>query len=352
MDSIRLFSASSSARLKNTSIKSLLQCNSIEKWFMSLIQLANHPSYSTSSINLQIEKLNTTDLLYLNNLFVNLKYVDFINSLYFFKTKPHFLCVNNCSVEQLLAIKNKLSCLYIFIELIQKSTSKVITQRGLVENQDYLFHGEEIQDGIEVSIFLSYRSVILSVLDNYKWYTPIVSEIAPSESAVNQLLKVYTFWFNPSYLVDIAIFFRQKSFENKLNLSNYMLKIFKSLSTTTCLSLYGHFANNHTVKFLRLLKATYLSRNNLPFLPCSKIQIKAVKHVFFIINSIMQAVRTALIKRHIKTQNYRYMRISPKEVLSGKRNCQAIERILTFYCPRILQKNKSLNELFFMLEKD
>ncbi|WP_419420089.1 hypothetical protein ACNVED_01980 [Legionella sp. D16C41] len=339
---------------KNIFLKKLIQVVTTEEWLLALVKFANETGNNIDYYQEQLSSLSTDDLLIIDKKLMAQDFIALHNSIFFFKINPNELYPQTIHPEKLISVKTRLKFLYHFIELLQYFSSQLLKQRGLRDKHDYLFHGEEIPAGINIQIKSEHKDLIRQAIKTWRLnHLNLFSESVPEQ--LSEIFRAYKFWFNPISLIDSIMNFYTKAnttktlagskglFLNQLNM------LYQQLTTTDCLNLYGYFSNKDTNYLMRTLLASYQGYKILPrtLLPAEK---EAVLTVYTVLNLVMNTLREELKNRHIVTDPYDHD-IKTKTLTPGRRNLQALQRVLDIYCEPSTVQMTNLEQLFAKLEE-
>ncbi|MGQ3889773.1 hypothetical protein ACQUW5_12175 [Legionella sp. CNM-1927-20] len=338
---------------KSVYLKKLIQANTTEDWLLALVGFANEIGGDIICFQNHLSNLTKDELLILDQKLMKQDFIALNNSIFFFKINPSYLYTEAIHPEKLISIKTRLKFLYNLIELLQYFSSQLLKQRGLKAEYDYLFHGDEIPSGINIDVNSKDQDLIIKALKLWRLnYANL--RIDSSESQLGEIFRAYKFWFNPISLIDSIMNFYAKVTSNKTHIDGRKLFLkqlnlfYHQLTTTECLNLYGYFSNKDTNYLMRTLIATYKGQNLLSK-PLSNFEKEAVLNVYMILYTVMDTLREELKNRHIVTAAYNH-KINDKVLTPGRRNLQALQRILDIYCDHPLKESSCLEELFSKLE--
>ena len=227
--------------------------------------------------------------------------------------------------------------------------------RGINEFHDYLFHGEGLPQGVTINGEEKIRDLIISLIKDWRCSMANCDDLA-HKNKVFDLFHAYKFWFNPNRLIDTAMSLQRQLAENETTenckkFSQEMQLLYTQLTTTECLDLYGYFANKDTCYLMRTLTAVAEAQpvSTLPVLDLSEREIVAQVHNT--LDCIMEALRDELLNRHITTASYARNK-GTKFVKPGRRNLNAVTRIIELYCShKSLAENHTIEQLFSEVEK-
>ncbi|KTC77819.1 hypothetical protein [Legionella brunensis] len=332
-------------------LKTLVEANTCSDWLLAIVAFANDAGENILSSLALLTQLDDKEILRLAALFEQQEVTLTINHIFFFKVNPHKLFKQVLHPEKLLSVKARLAMLHQFIESMYLTVMQTLKQRRLGELHDHLFHGEELSPGITINVESETQHLIIAALK--EWRLPVLdgSDELVIRNKLNDLFLAYKFWFNPNRLIDTAMTLQQQfansgdSNENYKKFSLYMLSLFQHFSTTECLDLYGYFANKDSCYLMRTLAAV-LEDQKIASLPLATLQQKeAIGRVYHVLDCIMEAVREELMNRLITTTPYE-RHSTHKPLKPGRRNLNAINRIMELYSGAVVLENKMLEQLF------
>ncbi|RUQ85248.1 hypothetical protein [Legionella septentrionalis] len=334
-------------------IKPLLHAKSPDEWLSVMVYLAQHQHQQFFPDFNSLCKLTNRQLLHIANAFSQQEYVDVINAIFFFKIQPQKLFVSNVHLEKLVSIKTRLSFLYEFIEKLHFGIQEEFNKRKLGIMQDYLFHSEELPQGIAIEINDACRDLIIATVKSWHMNMKIAAEHRNPEQ-LNEIIRAYKFWFNPNRLIDAVMLLKQNSTSlhetSFAEFHQHMLSLYHELTTTDCLDLYGYFANKDSCYLMRTLLS--LTQNTeISWLPALNVAERNALHsVYSALDCAMNALRDELAARHISTAPYK-RDLHGKKINPGQRNRNAVIRIITLYSKDTAEPNAKIELLFSELEK-
>ncbi|KTD08080.1 hypothetical protein [Legionella jamestowniensis] len=332
-------------------LKILIESQSCAEWLHATVAFANDSGENILSALALLAKLDDTEILQLASLFKRPEIIFTINNLFFYKSNPHQLFKQALHPEKLLSVKARLSMLHQFIESMHQTIMQSLKQRGLGELHDYLLHGDDLPQGITVAIEEEIHKLIITALKEWRLPNIILSDELVAKNKLNNLFRAYKFWFNPNRLIDTVMALQQQSGHNCdtsddcMKFSAYVQELFQQLSTTECLDLYGYFSNKDSCYLMRSLVAV-LEDQKIAALPlATQVQKEAIGRVFHTLDCTMEALRQELLNRHINTAPYSRSS-THKPLKPGRRNLEAISRIMALYANPPVLENKTLEQLF------
>lgn len=342
--------------------RTLLEARSSEEYLTNIVLLAN---LNLKTTILDFNGFSNKELLALTNFFKKERFIYITRAIYYYKLFPEKLFDEKIHSEKIMSVKSRLNLLYEFIEQFHKVLSKIILERHLSELPDDLLHNEDLPKGIEIDCTHEDRLSILSALR--LWRLGLAYQCDTELDELNDrylknIFRAYKFWFNPNRLIDAVMIlklrintFCQENAVNEFNEVNEIfyegvLSQFKKQSTAECLDLYGYFANNDTCYLMRTLLALK-EKITLPWFETDKNILMTIEEVYNALEIVMNALRDELNLRHIKTQSYK--RKLPKDLIKpGRRNKDAITRLVSIYKKVDVRNHDKINELFKLLAFD
>ena len=335
----------------------LLHAQSPENWLAAVVDFAKDTGHNTERHHAQLLQLSDKELLSLYDAFVQEDYVALINCLFFYKLYPERLYSQFIHPEKLLSVKIRLGMLHAFIEFVHHSAILILGQRGIHAEKDYLFHGDEIPQGIGVEEEHKFQEMIAMAVKNWRLTQLFYPDEVKASDKINEIARAYKFWFNPDRLIDAVMSFRTEltgsnayNAEDDSYFASQMHLLYQPVSTSQCIDLYGYFSNKDSCYLMRTLEASF-EGEEIAALPVLTVSEKmAIRQVYMNLDCVMNALRDELQHRHISTAPYPRSHHS-KEVLPGRRNLQAVRRILDIYLDKQIERNLVLEKLFSEIEK-
>lgn len=345
--SLEFIHASLTGKLKN-----IVQSNSSFDWLLAIVAFANDAGENPTTSLALLAQLSDKELRRLLDLFAQDEFVLLINSIFFYKLNPDQLFKQPLHPEKFVSVKARLSMLHHFIEMIHQTVMQTLWQRGIYEIHDYLFHGDELPQGITIDSENSIRDLITAAIKEWHVHAFINTDDLVNKNKLYDLFRAYKFWFNPNRLIDTAMILQQgltdcirDTDEFYKNFSQQMLVLYHQLTTTECLDLYGYFANKDSCYLMRTLSAV-MQGQALPPLPViNQSQREAVGRVHRVLDCVMESIREELVERHITTAPYT-RNYNSKQIRPGRRNLSAISRIIDLYCNPTAVENQTIEQLF------
>ncbi len=336
-------------------IRPLIQANSPADWLHAVVDFANQSGAKMTASLAQVAKLEQEQLLHLAQAFNQDDFIPIMSALFFYKLHPQKLFDELLHPEKLVSVKARLTVLYDFVEMLHQSIVQALSQQGSNVVQDYLFHGEELPQGIEIDIGYDWRDLIQSVVKSWRVNMMPVHESDSGMNDIYDLLRAYKYWFNPNRLIDATMILQQRLGKSDISLATdgvfhqQMVARYHQLTTTECLDLYGYFANKDSSYLMRTLLAITCGAalSWLPILTCA--ELRALVHVYDSLECVMNALRDELAVRHINTAPYK-RELSATEITPGRRNRNAVIRILSLYFKGGVEKNTKIEQLFKEVE--
>ncbi|HAT8721472.1 TPA: hypothetical protein JBA25_15460 [Legionella pneumophila] len=338
-------------------LKQLFKKESLELWLSTLVDIWNHDSTLLREPAKLFRNWDLEEQTIALDFFSESEVVNLINAIFFYKLYPDKLFNELIHPEKLVSVRMRLGFLHEFIELLQKQLQSNALQYGLNPGIDFLFHGEELPQGIMIEVNEVYKDIIQSAVKNLKvLFTPENNEKVTLER-LHDLGRAYKFWFNPNRLIDAVMVLQQRlvteSISQEDDLEKFhqeMLILYRQLTTTECLDLYGYFANNDS-RYLLYTLYSIINGCSLDWLPSlNSAEKNAIARVYQALKCVMEALRVELKNRFVTTEPYLYD-LGKKEIHTGRRNREAVFRTIAIYgCERIVMSD-SLERLFNLIEE-
>ncbi len=332
-----------------TSFVSLYNKEEVDDWLIKVVTFCN-----LYGAQLDLSRLLSKDWIGISTLafdfFTDVELIDLINALFFYKLYPDKLFKSLVHPEKLVSVRLRLTVLHTFIEKLQSQLHQLATEQHLMPAIDYLFHGNELPQGIMIDVKEQYQLAIQEAVKKIKVKHSAENKDLITQERMQDLFFAYKFWFNPNRLIDAVMVLQQhlvseQSEETQQLFQQEMVTLFSRFTSTECLDLYGYFANNDT----RYLRHTLFSIGQdypLDWLPMvTEIEKKAVKNVFDALTSVMEALRIELKNRHILTSPYVYELDKNKNKI-GRRNREAVLRIILVYGNQNIVQEERIDALF------
>ncbi|KGP64367.1 hypothetical protein EP47_00565 [Legionella norrlandica] len=338
-------------------LRHLFKKENIKLWLSTVVDVWNQkaslfkdpiPLFRGWALNEQQEALN---------FFSEPDLVNLVNAIFFYKLYPDKLFNELIHPEKLVSVRMRLGFLHDFIELLQRQLHNNALQYGLNPGVDFLFHGDELHQGILFEVNEVYKEIIQLAIKNLKVpYTPENNEKVTLER-LHDLSRAYKFWFNPNRLIDAVMVLQQRLVkegefqdDDLAIFHQEMLILFHQLTTTECMDLYGYFANKDSRYLLYTLYSITIGRS-LDWLPTlNAIEKNAIEKVYNALRCVMEALRVELKNRCITTEPYVYD-LGKKNVQARRRNREAVFRIIAIYGCETRTLSKSLEKLFGSIEE-
>ena len=308
-------------------IKPLSSAQTPEEWINALFDLShsNHMNLKLA----EMSSLSHEELWTLAQPFKDEAFLQITNAIFYYKLHPEKLFKDSLHPEKLMSIKNKLSLFYEYIEKLRSNLSQSFTQNGLPSFPDYLFHSEELPQGIEIPVDENCYEIIKKMVNSWRVQTvPFQQPVI-----INYLydfFSAYKFWFNPNRLIDTAMILHQEFLQEFVSFQQQINLCFRQFTTTECLDLYGYFSNKDSCYLMRTLLAI---KRGMPlsWLPSINPEEKAaICTVYEALECIMECLRNELSTRHINTDPY-IRDVLSKEITPRTRNRNAVLRIMVLY---------------------
>ena len=331
-------------------LKILLAAKSPDTWLQALAQVQVQKLAGGKG---ELLRLASNELIQLANRFQQQAFLEPIHAVFFYKLHPEHLFAQIPHPEKQISVQTRLSLLYKWIESLHQALTQVLHERELGVLQDLLFHGEELPAGTEIEVNQSYHRSIQAVLK----LLPTRSGDTKNEEILKQvdnIFRAYKFWFNPDRLVDAVMILKQRLLANNPSGQNQclyqqMIHLYKQLTTTECLDLYGYFANKSSCYLMRTLLSIQQKQTHKWLPKLTEAEQLAIQHIYDDLDSVMEALRQELSARNIATEPYK-RRLSGKAIAPGRRIRYAILRIIDLYEDKNDQNSLEIEHLFSLIE--
>ncbi len=338
-------------------IEPLVQANSPTDWLQAVVQFVNQSELSLADQLSHMSTLDNQHVLHLSRAFNQPDYLRLMSDIFFCKLYPQRLFKQALHPEKLVSVKSRLSLLYEVIEMLHQALVQTLVQRGLQPIQDYLFHGEELPQGIEMTVGDDSLEVIQLVIKSLRMNLMLVNECQLGVNQLDEVFRAYKFWFNPNRLIDAVMILDQKTSSHGTRLAaddsmhQLILTIYRQRTTTECLDLYGYFANKDSSYLMRTL-LVLKGGIDVSWLPTlTQVEKNAVQRVYHRLEWVMNALRDELATRHITTAPYNRA-LPAKPITPGRRNRNAVARIITLYGREDAEINAKIEQLFSAVETE
>lgn len=339
----------------SNALNGLIQAVSPESWLAAVVDFAREVGDNTSLHYEQLIRLNDNELLSIYGLFIREEYVALINCLFFYKLNPERLYRQLMHPEMLISTKARLGMLHAFIEFVHQSVIQILCQRGIHAEKDYLFHGNEIPQGIDVEEEHKFKELIVLAIKKWRLTQLFYSDEIKTFGKIDEIFRAYKFWFNPDRLIDAVMSLRAElavsnlyNTEDTLYFTSQIRLLYKQVSTNQCIDLYGYFSNKDSCYLMRTLMAGFKGSEIDAGPLLSESDKMAIEQVYISLDCMMNSLRDELQHRHISTAPY--LRSNHGKVAPGRRNLQALRRILELYHDDKKGRNVALEQLFNELQ--
>lgn len=329
-------------------IKPLLDPVSSTAWLQGVVSLANMKGQLDSKqLALSLEELDDEQLSLLARAFARDDIIKLLHAIFFYKLCPEGLFSQAIHPEKLVSVKYRLSLLYDFLIRLNKTLADLMRKRGFEPEQDLMFHSDELPKGIALEAGGEYRETILAAVRQWRLNIPMTEEQV-SRNQVQDMCRAYKYWFNPNRLIDAAMILYQRIGQAG-DFYHELQTLYRKFSTAECLDLYGYFSN-HDTRYL-LYTLTSVARGDmmdwLP--PLTNEERLSVEVAYVILADIMNTLRDELAARQIVTSPYEHQ-LPDKKIRPGRRNRDAVFRILRLYSHKRWASNTRLEMLFQQME--
>lgn len=337
-------------------LKQLFNQDNLRLWLSRLVIYWNQRETQDKEPSSLFRNWCQTQLKQVLDFFSDPEVVNLVNAIFFYKLYPDKLFNELIHPEKLVSVRMRLGLLHEFIELLQQQLYRVAHQQELKSGIDFLFHGDDLPQGIMIEVNEEYREMIQLAVKHLKVkFTPEKEEQAIIER-LHDLGRAYKYWFNPNRLIDAVMVLQQRLVvevpsddESYSMFHQEMLTLYRQLTTTECLDLYGYFANKDS----RYLLYTLFSIDQgtiFDWLPSlSKSEKNAVGRVFYALQCVMEALRIELKNRHVTTEPYVYD-LGKQYLKARSRNRAAVLRLIAIYGGETISISDSVEKLFEFIE--
>jgi len=326
--------------------------HNIERWFLWLSDLIRLHRNSPRWTHSFCQTLSNDELKTIALSFHSLQYSSIVNSLFYYKIHPETLLDTLPAAEQLLRMKHQLCDLHTHIEDLFHAIAQRSWEQLSLKIADYLYHGDELPYGIHVQPLQTHKLIIEKALEVYP--SSIDTQAAPVlDNPVQDILRAYKFWFNPTRLIDAIINLSIPSLSDKeTSEEDSFIHQIQALSTSECLDFYGYLSNKDTQYFLRSLHMGSLDRS-LPTLPNRSAEERAaIAALYEKVRQLITYVRETLDNRNITLDAYPDIEGNVDSFDPGKRNQKAIQHIITHYVSPVRRRQSSVDDLLCEMEAD
>lgn len=334
----------------------LFHHNDSNHWLSELVTLWNQNHIWGMEPSLLFRDWGITDLRSALDFFADAAFVNLANSIFFYKLYPDKLFDELIHPEKLVSIRMRLGLIHQTIELLQRQLYSTALQHGLKPGIDFLFHGDELPQGIMIEVNQEFRVNIQFAVKSLKIKVTAENEHQTIIERLHDLGRAYKFWFNPNRLIDAVMVLQQRLTSDCIDdikqvsaFQQEMLLLYRQLTTTDCLNLYGYFANNDS-RYLLYTLFTIVHDKPIDWLPELNIaEKKAIASVFQALQCVMEALRMELKNRHVTTEPYVYDLAKPY-LQAGRRNRDAVFRIIAIYGRETVTMSDTIEKLFGFVE--
>ncbi len=337
-------------------LKKIFRKDNLQMWLISIVDFYNEYNTQEAGLSSLFHDWSAQQLQLALDFFSAPKLVDLVNALFFYKLYPDKLFKELIHPEKLVSVRTRIGLLHHHIELLEQQLYNVALQHGLKPEVDYLFHGDELPQGIIIEVDEEFRELIQLAIKSVKISYTHESEEQVTLERLHDLGLAYKFWFNPNRLIDAVMVLQQRlvkgdiSEENKLSVFlQKMVLLYGQLTTTECLDLYGYFANNDSRYLLYTLIAIDKGQLLEWLPPLSQSEKNAIAQVLHALQCVMDALRDELKLRHVTTDPYGYD-LEKTHFHTGRRNRDAVFRIIAIYGSETITTNNKVEELFSFIE--
>lgn len=333
----------------------LFQTDDLQSWLINLVDFWNESDVQNVELSSIFHGWNRKQQQSALDFFSAPELVNLVNAMFYYKLNPDKLFNELSHPEKLISAQMRLGLLHSYIEILENQLYSTARQHGLKPDVDYLFHGDQLPEGIVIEVNEKFREMIQLAIKDLKVKYNYESEEQLTIDRLHDLGRAYKFWFNPDRLIDAVMVLQQRLVKevvpekNKsLVFQQEMVVLYGQLTTTECLDLYAYFANNDS-RYLLYTLCTIDKGNPLDWLPALNSPEKnAITLVFQALQCVMEGLRQELKVRHITTEAYSYDLVK-QHIQAGRRNRDAVFRILTIYGGGTVTINDTVEQLFSLI---
>lgn len=335
----------------------LFNHDDVRAWLYALVAFGNN--YSANQLDYSQLFMPWQEIHYQRALafFAQEQFISLANALFFYKLYPDKLLQTNIHPEKMVSIGMRVALLHDYIEQLQRQLCMAALQHNLHPGIDYLFHGNELPQGIMLEVDETFNSLIQQAIKHLKVTNSCESEQKMTHERLLDLGLAYKFWFNPNRLIDAVMVLQNHLGKRKPEgtydpdlFQHEMVALYQHLTTTECLDLYGHFANNNSRYLLYTLYSIVVGRTFTWLSPLTDEQQQAIERVFQALHCVMESLRVELENRHVHTEPY-VDNMYKNNINPGRRNRDVVARILLVYVDEPNGINQSIDSLFNDIEQ-
>jgi hypothetical protein len=331
----------------------LFVCGDLKLWLLGLINFSSQYSPEQFEAAFFFQDWDLQQQQYTLDFFAAPECIQLINALFYYKLYPEKLYDEVVHPEKLVSIRFKLGLLHQNIEILQQQLYRTALQHGLKPEIDCLVHNDDLPEGVMLEINELCIGLIKDAVQLLNTCNPLKHQVLVPK--MSHLLSAYKYSFNPIRLIDTAMHIRHLIEKNQqgasLTLYDGIIGLYRDLTTSQCLDLYGYFANNDTRYLLNALHLVINESPSLTWLPSlTKRELNAVELVNETIHQLMDALRAELKNRLINTERYKD-KLEKKMSNIRTRNRQAVLRVIDSYGLRTKSVNSTLEQLFIEVEE-
>ncbi|KTD45627.1 hypothetical protein Lrub_2424 [Legionella rubrilucens] len=333
----------------------ITRADSPADWLWAMTRFANTAGEKSTVSGSLFLHLDDQQLIELDHRLALPEFRSLINSIFYYWINPGHLYDFSLHAEKMISVRNRFNTLYQFIVFFHQQLLQALRQRGIHSGHDFLFHGSELPEGITVEAEKKYQGLITEVIKDWRLTHWLEQEGRLGQAKLFDIFRAYKYWFNPNRLIDAAMSLKASLAsgfpvtQGNVLFNQQMKQLYQQLSTTDCLDLYGYFANKDSSYLMRTLNAACQGQaiNDIP--PLTLQERDTVFYVYSVLETIMEALREALDERGMTTVPYE-RQVGLKKVKPGRRNLQALRRVISLYAEPSPRINPRLEALFKEVE--
>lgn len=334
-------------------LKQLFSIKQLDLWLIGLIDFWNQHESAAVDLTVLFHDWNVSQQQLALNFFSEVKFIDVVNAIFFYKLHPDKLFADLPYPEKLLSVRTRLGLLHYYIESMQQQLYRVALHHGLRPGVDRLLHGNEWPQGVMIEVDENICTMIQAAIKKLKVMAITQNNKPATLALLYDLNRAYKYWFNPNQLIDTVMILQQHLISTTKIQDVFlqeMVILFGQLTTTECLDLYGYFTNNDSRYLLYTFFAITqgISFDWLPVL--NNRERVLIQDVFCALLGVFEALRMELNNRHVITAPYNYD-LAKQNIQIGHRNREAVRRTITIYKHHQVAPDDAVEQLFRLVEE-
>ncbi|RUR06979.1 hypothetical protein [Legionella sp. km772] len=223
----------------NDGIYKLFLTGDLKIWLVGLIHYWNQ----NTPMSIDFQAWPKQQLLYAIDFFASPECVHLINALFFYTLFPEQL-EKNLHPEKRISLQLKIEHLHSYLTLLRQQLYKVAALNGIKPEVDFLCHSKDLPPGITFEVHSSYQTLILEAVKLFKLSVTSLENKLDKVHLIQAIFTAYKFRFDPCRFIDTAMVLRQViDARDEQVFSQEMVNLYRQLTTSECLDLYGYFSN-------------------------------------------------------------------------------------------------------------